>query len=436
MISKLFDPALMKRFFLALREEGPVQALRKVRTYLGMVRRGGGRSSVMPTGRLISTDHLYLNGIWQDLARGNGFHISQPPAVLNRRRKIALIGDLNLPQCRKYRIEQLADFWQGRGVDVTYAHYQDVPRCVNALQDATHLFEYRLQNFPVVTMYRYEARRLRLPILYDLDDPLFSISAYETYENMKAVEPELKAHFLSEAPKYLEAMNGADMLTVSTPGMVEHTRMYSPRPVHLRRNFADAETLEQGRDALTRREDDGLFRAVFASGSRGHEVDFALVQEAVIDFLDADKSRRLMILGHFDEGLLPNALQDRIERHGFSTYGAYLATLAQADCALMPLTDDIFNRCKSAVRVIDAASVQVPSIVGAVGDLHNVVVPGQTGFVAQTPSDWRDALEALARDRGLRRQIGHAARRDLETRWGANGGAHIIDPAVLDWVHG
>ena len=36
-------------------------------------------------------------------------------------------------------------------------------------------------------MYLYEARRLRLPVLYDLDDPLFSISAYETYENMKGI---------------------------------------------------------------------------------------------------------------------------------------------------------------------------------------------------------------------------------------------------------
>ncbi|MDF2143296.1 glycosyltransferase [Paenirhodobacter sp. CAU 1674] len=435
MISKLLDPVLIKRFFTALREEGPRQALRKVRVYLGMIWRGGGRSSVMAAGRAPSTDHLYLNGIWQDLARGHGFHVSQPPAVLARRRKIALIGDLNLPQCRKYRIEQLAGFWQGRGVDVTFAHYQDVPRCVNALQDATHLFEYRLQNFPVVTMYRYEARRLRLPVLYDLDDPLFSVSAYETYENMQAVEPALKAHFLSEAPKYLEAMNGADMLTVSTPGMVEHTRLYTRRPVHLRRNFADAETLEQGRDVLARRQEDGLFRAVFASGSRGHEVDFALIQDAVIGFLDADKTRRLMILGHFDETLLPKALHDRIERHGFSTYGAYLATLAQADCALMPLTDDIFNRCKSAVRVIDAAAVQVPSIVGTVGDLHNVVVPGQTGFVARTASGWRDAMEALARDRSLRHQMGKAARQDLETRWGANDGAHIISPEVLDWVH-
>ena len=46
---------------------------------------------------------------------------------------------------------------------------------------------YRGLNTPLFSMYFYEARRLRLPVLYDLDDPLFSVSAYETYANMKAL---------------------------------------------------------------------------------------------------------------------------------------------------------------------------------------------------------------------------------------------------------
>lgn len=433
----LFRFSLIRRFSTALREEGVGSALRKARNYTVMRLRGFSPSMLSGQGNgRINRNERYLAGIWQTLAREDAFHVLQSPAVTAKRRKIALIGDLNLPQCRKYRVEQLAEFWRARNVDVAFAHYQDVPRCVAILQDATHLMEYRLQTLPVTAMYRYEARRLRLPVLYDLDDPLFSISAYETYENMKAVEPALKSHFVAEAPKYLEMMNGADMLSVSTPGMAEHTRLLTARPVHMRRNFADRATLEEGTRAMQApRPDDGAFRVCFASGSRGHEVDFAQIADQVSTFLKGAESRRLMILGHFETKLLPEALRARVETHAFSDYARYLVTLARADCMITPLTDDIFNRCKSAVRVIDAASVGVPSVVGTVGDMANMVIPGETGLIARNAEDWLCALETLAQP-GRAATMGKAARHDLENRWTGSDAPHVIDREILKWVLG
>lgn len=435
-MARLFKVTLIKRFIDSFREEGPKEAFRKARTYAGMKLRRLGAGTVGQTavGHMRLDDH-YLHGIWQDLARQDAFHITKAPAVHQKRRQIAMIGDLNLPQCRKYRVEQLAAFWRARGVDFDYSHYQDVPRSARILQNATHLMEYRLQTMPVTEMLRYEARRLRLPVLFDLDDPLFSVSAYETYRNMESVGPELKAHFLSEAPKYLSMMNGADILQVSTPGMVEHTKLYTPRPVHLRRNFADEETLNAGSAAIASRPaDDGLFRVAFASGSQGHEIDLAEILAPLAAFIQAKPNRRLMLIGHFKPEHLPEGLIDQIETTKFGTYGLYLEALAMANCAVMPLCDDIFNRCKSAVRVIDASAVAVPSLVGTVGDLSAVVKHGETGFVSQDVSDWIDALETLAADPALGRKMGQAARQELEARWHGSDGAHIISPEVLKWV--
>ncbi len=433
---RIFRLALVRRFITSLREEGVGEALRKTRTYLAMRIRNIAPSALGNEAQgAMSRDHEYLHGVWQVLAREEAFHILETPGVVRGRRQIAMIGDLNLPQCRKYRVEQLAAFWRARDVEFDFAHYQDVPRAARIMQQATHLMEYRLQTMPVAEMLRYEARRLRLPVLYDLDDPLFSVSAYETYGNMKAVGPELKAHFLSEAPKYLSMMNGADILSVSTPGMAEHAALYTNRPVFVRRNFADAETLEAGRNAMEMRPaSDGLFRVAFASGSQGHEVDLAEILEPLTDFITADSNRRLMLIGHFDPDHLPEALVDQVEEVKFSTYDRYLASLAKADCTVLPLCDDIFNRCKSAVRVIDAASVGVPSITGTVGDLQNVVRDGETGFIAQTKDDWATALETLSSDVSKSRQMGQAARSDLETRWSGSDAAHIIEPELLNWV--
>lgn len=425
--------ALARRFFASLREEGLPVALRKARTYLSL-KWHGFAPSMLPRHESAPPDpapERYLLGIWSEMARGEGFHA---PRDLSQGPRLALIGDLNLPQCRKYRIEQLAAFWNAQGVPCDYAHYQDIPRSVGLLQQATHLLEYRLQAMPLTHMYRYEARRLGLPVLFDIDDPLFSISAYETYGNMAALDPGLKAHFLSEAPKYAAMMDSADLVTVSTPALAEHARAYTRRPVCVRRNFADQVTLEDGAAAAAQAEQDGLFRLVFASGSQGHETDFNLIRDEITDFVTAAPNRRLTILGHFDKAHLPEALHAQTELHPFTPYERYLTLLAEADLAVMPLCDDLFNRCKSAVRVIDAASVGLAAVVSPVGDQVHMIEEGKTGFVARNPGDWQAAFQALASDPARARDMGQAARQALETRWVGQPAPHLFAPELLDWV--
>ncbi len=389
------------------------------------------------TGQQRTGSHV-LSGFWAEIAREQAFHVRIPPAVLNRRRRIAVIGDLNLPQCRKYRVEQLQELWQSGGAGLDYSHFQDTPRAISILQSATHLLLYRLRSSNLASMYLYEARRLRLPVIYDIDDPLFSVSAYETYGNMTAVDPGLKHHFLQEAPGYLDVMNACDVVTLSTPGLVEHARNYTPRPLFLRRNFADSETLEAGATAMRaarQREDAGRpFTVVFASGSQGHEVDFRILRDDMIAFLRADRARRLLILGHFPEGIMPEDIAAQVLHVPFTTYERYLQHLADADCAVMPLADDIFNRCKSAVRVIDAASVGLPSVVGRVGDMSAMVQHGETGLLVDLKGGWGAALEELASDRRRCARMGLEARRSLKIRWSARLEEPVADRTLAQWV--
>lgn len=426
--------ALLSRFMHAVREDGLRPALRRAGGYARRRLRRRARGA-LSAGAPASPGGHYLSGTWRMMAQAEAFHITAAPATLRKRRKIALIGDLNLPQCRKYRVEQLADLWGAQGVELSYAHYLDVPRSAAIMQDATHLICYRLPACADVSVYLYEARRLRLPVLYDIDDPLFSVAAYETYSNMQALSPEMRAHFVAEAPRYLDLMNAADVVSVSTPALAEHARQLTPRPVYVRRNFADRAMLSTGAQAMQVATDNaGAFRVAFASGSRGHEADFATIAAPLTRFLQGDARRRLMILGHFDRAHLPRAIARQTEFLPFTGYDGYLNALALADCAVMPLADDLFNRCKSAVRALDAASVGVPVIAPDVGDFAKVIRNGQTGVIARAPADWAAALVGFARDRAGAAAMGHRARRDLEHRWSAQMAPHVIDPELVDWV--
>ena len=439
MVTRLLKPIFLKRFMRSVQTEGWKAAINKSLYYGRLLMHEGGRSAVEQTHPApTAPPQHYGESMWRLLAEKDAFHISAAPALLSKKRYIAIIGDLNLPQCRKYRVEQLAEFWRLRGVSVKFAHYEDAPRCSNIMQSATHLILYRLQSLPACTMFQYEARRLRLPVLYDIDDPLFSVSAYETYKNISELDPALKSHFIAQAPKYLDVMNAADILTMSTPGLVEHARLYSPRPVYLRRNFADETTLRLGtvarETAASQSEGDGLFRVGFVSGSHGHEIDFREIQDRLIEFVMDKPNRRLTIIGRFDTQKLPKRVQNRVEMHPFTDYATYMKLLATVDCVVMPLCDVVFNRCKSAVRVLDAASVGVPAIVSSVGDLHTLVKSGETGFVAARNQDFSDALNTLAADPKAAQVMGQKARQNIEDNWSGQDVPHIIDPEIMRWV--
>lgn len=157
---------------------------------------------------------------------------------------------------------------------------------------------------------------------------------------------------------------------------------------------------------------------------------------ALEEFLAADSTRCLVLMGHGLDGhagLSPHLAQ-QIRQEPFRDYDQYLAALSSADAVLVPLSQDPFNACKSAVRLIDAAAVARPVIASPVGDLVNAVVPGKTGWLAATPEEWAGALAALAAlpDRG--RQMGAAARAKLQHDMSAPEAASVSDPALLEWL--
>jgi len=436
---KLFRLHRIRRFAEVCRTEGACAAFRAARRHLAMARHGHVESVVAaapaPAGAP-APETCALTQIWTELARKDAFHVTTAPAVLRRRRRVAMIGDLNLPQCRKYRVEQLDEIWGAADVGYGFAHYEDIPRCLDLLQGATHLMIYRLGQSRLAEMYLYEARRLRLPVIYDIDDPLFSFAAYETYGNGAAMPDDLRRHLVGQSPAYLAVMSQADMLCLSTPGLAETAAVHSPRPVFLRRNFADRATLEMGRRAAGGKKRNG-FTIAFASGSMGHEIDFLTIRSELGEFFAGAEDRRLLVLGQFDLDRLPPALAERADVVPFRDYPGYLAALARADCAILPLADDAFNRCKSAVRVIDAAAVGVPRVVGPVGDGQAVVRDRVTGlFAAPGSGGWRAALERLAEDPLGAARMGRAARADLEARWSASVEMPVVSPGLVAEITG
>ena len=80
------------------------------------------------------------------------------------------------------------------------------------------------------------------------------------------------------------------------------------------------------------------------------------------------------------------------------------------------------------VILVGVPVVASPTVYG------ETIVDGVTGLIARHPREWRDQLERLTADPGLRKALVAAAARDLNRAKLSNGPAHQLS-AMLHALH-
>jgi len=112
----------------------------------------------------------------------------------------------------------------------------------------------------------------------------------------------------------------------------------------------------------------------------------------------------------------------RVEPRPWST-ATEADDLAGADIGVSWLPDDTWSPGKCGLRVLQFMAAGLPVVANPVGMNRRMVIDGETGFLAESPRQWADAIDRLAADLGLRRRMGAAGRRLVEehysaARWG------------------
>jgi glycosyltransferase involved in cell wall biosynthesis len=97
--------------------------------------------------------------------------------------------------------------------------------------------------------------------------------------------------------------------------------------------------------------------------------------------------------------------------------------IAGADIGISWLPDDPWSRGKCGLKVLQYMAAGLPVVANPVGVHPRMVRHGETGLLAETPGEWRDAIRRLAADPALRRSMGRAARRRVEAEYDVSVGA-------------
>ncbi len=87
------------------------------------------------------------------------------------------------------------------------------------------------------------------------------------------------------------------------------------------------------------------------------------------------------------------------------------------DVGIMPLPDTPWERGKCAYKIVQYMGCSLPVVASPVGMNRQIVTNGENGFLAATGVEWVESLEALRRDSGMRRRMGHAGRIKAEREY-------------------
>lgn len=325
--------------------------------------------------------------------------------------RVLIIAEMSIVQCKKYRVQQKHDMFESLGVDCTMLDWNDTQACLNALQTHSMVIFYRVPAFHNVVSIINEAKRLRLPTIWEVDDFIFDKEVLTKSKTLAALDRTTFDQLVEGADLYRNAMLLCGTGIASTTGLADAMKMAGLPEVHVIENALDRHTLEVAAKVCRNHtvHHNGILRIVYGSGTNTHNIDFQEAAPAIVKILEKFPNVRFRLIGTLDLHEIFSGFEDQVERLPTCTYEEYLSSLAECDISIAPLENYIFNDSKSNIKYLEASIVKVPSVCSPRAAFSLVIVHGENGFLCETADEWETAFTILVTDAAKRAQVSEAA---------------------------
>ena len=253
------------------------------------------------------------------------------------------------------------------------------------------------------------AKSKQIPLVLDIDDLLFELPD----DHPDRLQHNFSATLL---PTFL-AMLEADLITVTTHALRDYVIDFNKNVVVLA-NYLD-DLLWQPKTPLLTPLPDSKIKIGYMGGHT-HQPDLTLILP-VIAQLSQQFAGRLEF--HFWGTQPPEGLSGRQDVHWhkevtWNYHDFAINFQAQsADIFMAPLTDNLFNRCKSSIKYLEYSALGVPGVYSRLEPYNSVIKHGVNGLLASNDEEWRDCLVSLIENPELRQSIATNATADLSSNW-------------------
>lgn len=245
----------------------------------------------------------------------------------------------------------------------------------------------------------------------------------------------------------------SDFAIATTKEMREHmAQELIPRHagplVYTLPNIFDDECVKLSRFAariVQATKNDDYIRIGYASGTRTHQRDFALVIPALISIFQQRSNVRLVLFRepvnhrpilHMNEFPELKNYENFIEWRDTVPLEKLPQELARFDISIAPLEiDNVFCNAKSELKYFEAALANVCSIVSPTQPLKRCIQHGITGYLASTAKEWEEYLLSLIDNKTLRKEMAQNAYHAVLWNFSLQRQSKLCDTMLLSLIN-
>lgn len=277
------------------------------------------------------------------------------------------------------------------------------------------------------------ANKYKKKLIYDIDDNYLDVP--ESNPVHKDFAPTKRNRSILSASFFF-----ADALTVSTEPLKDRLQAHFrhvhdvEKPMFVVPNMNDVndwnfKTRAKHKDKIV----------IGYSGSNSHKDDLRMFFPILARLMKQHDNLYFEFIGSIPKEELPDYLKgcgftdDLLGRiaglPATATFWEYPQYLAQQrwDIGVAPLVDSSFTRCKSHIKWLEYSMYKIPCVASRVYPYfmelegRQTITDGETGYLATTPQEWEDKLEALIESKELRERIGQQSYTHVKDNWQYNG---------------
>ena len=357
-----------------------------------------------------------LRKIIRSYAPDSQIHLARRSDPIKR---VALVGNDDLYQCKLYRVDQKAEQLRTSGYEVEiFSPSIDLDHFVAKLDQFQAVIFFRVPAFPPIIRAIIAAGQAGLATFYEIDDVVFDSDhfppSFESYAN-QITRREYDA-MACGVPLFERAMELCDYGIASTATLREimAKKVRSGQVFEHQNALGRLHSLAMADQAVDTHNKAGKPLVLFyGSGTKAHKEDFhELLEPALAEMARKYGSKvEIRLIGHFGKfhHLDPKKHNVRMMTPVWD-FEAYCSLLSEADINMSVLSPSVLTDAKSEIKWMEAAMFGTPSVVSATRTYREKITEGETGFLCETAQEFSQALDRLIRDGALRRQVGEAAR--------------------------
>ncbi len=325
---------------------------------------------------------------------------------------------------QRYRLEQWEPLLRERGVEITYAPFEDeelhtllyqpgllgkkVQLVTRGLNRRLSLLR-RVKDYDLVYILREAAlfgpaiferliHQRGVPIVFDFDDAIFV--SYRSPSNGYL-------SYLKFASKTKTICRIASHVMVGNPYLAEYARQVNDRVTVIPSTI----DTEKYRVPLSAEKSGPLVIGWTGSHSTVQHLD---TLRGALKKLAERESFRLRVIGTATYECAPVDVEV-IQWRAVSE----VEDLTPIDIGVMPLPDDRWSKGKCGMKALQFMAMGIPTICSPVGVNADIIQDGLNGFLAGTEDEWVEKLSRLLRSAELRQRLGRAGRATIEQRYSA-----------------